>query len=70
MNAKNLLFVFCVLAIIYYNITITYHRSQRSYIISNHLNSDLSKIGNWAFHWKMSLNPDPSKQAQEVTFSC
>ena len=36
---------------------------------ANHLNSDLSKISNWAFQWKMSFNPDPSKQAQEVIFS-
>ena len=27
----------------------------------SHLNNDLSKISNWAFHWKMSFNPDPSK---------
>ena len=32
------------------------------------MNSDLSKISNWAFQWKMSFNPDPSKQAQEVIF--
>ena len=36
---------------------------------ASHLNNDLSKISNWAFHWKMSFNPDPSKQAQEVIFS-
>ena len=36
---------------------------------ASHLNSDLSKISNWAFQWKMSFNPDPSKQAQEVIFS-
>ena len=29
---------------------------------------DLDKIKKWAFQWKMSSNPDPSKQAQEVTF--
>ena len=34
-----------------------------------HLNNDLSKISNWAFQWKMSFNPDPSKQVQEVIFS-
>ena len=34
-----------------------------------HLNNDLRKISNWAFQWKMSFNPDPSKQAQEVIFS-
>ena len=37
---------------------------------ANHLNNDLSKISNWAFQWKMSFNPDPSKQAQEFIFSC
>ena len=36
----------------------------------SHLNSDLSKISKWAFQWKMSFNPDPSKQAQEFIFSC
>ena len=35
----------------------------------NDLNSDLSLINDWAFQWKMSFNPDPSKQAAEVTFS-
>ena len=38
-------------------------------ISASHLNNDLSKISNWAFQWKMSFNPDPSKQAQEVIFS-
>ena len=33
------------------------------------LNSDLSKISDWAFQWKMNFNPDPNKQAQEVIFS-
>ena len=36
---------------------------------ASHLNSDLSKISNRAFQWKMSFNPDPNKQAQEVIFS-
>ena len=35
----------------------------------NDLNSDLSLINDWEFQWKMSFNPDPSKQAAEVTFS-
>ena len=30
---------------------------------------DLSKINDWAIQWKMSLNPNPSKQAQEVILS-
>ena len=30
---------------------------------------DLEKISNWAYQWKMSINPDKSKQAQEVKFS-
>ena len=29
---------------------------------------DLDKITEWAFHWKMSFNPDQSKQVQEVIF--
>ena len=33
------------------------------------LNDDLKKINKWAFQWKMSFNPDPSKQAQEIIFS-
>ena len=36
---------------------------------ANDLNSDLMKISNWAFQWKMRFNPDPNKQAQEVIFS-
>ena len=33
------------------------------------LNRDLAIIQNWAFQWKMSFNPDPTKQAKEVIFS-
>ena len=33
------------------------------------LNDDLKKINKWVFQWKMSFNPDPCKQTQEVTFS-
>ena len=33
------------------------------------LNNDLLKISKWAYQWKMSFNPDVSKQAQEVVFS-
>ena len=33
------------------------------------LNNDLLKISEWAHQWKMSFNPDPSKQAVEVYFS-
>ena len=34
------------------------------------LNHDLDLISQWAFQWKMAFNPDPSKQAVEVLFSC
>ena len=37
---------------------------------SNKPNEDLAKIYQWAYRWKMSFNPEVSKQAQEVTFSC
>ena len=33
------------------------------------LNNDLKKVNDWAFQWKMSFNPDPNKQAQDVIFS-
>ena len=33
------------------------------------LNKDLKTINEWAFQWKMSFNPDPNKQAQEVIFT-
>ena len=36
---------------------------------ANDLNRDLMKISNWAFQWKMRLNPDLNKQAQDVIFS-
>ena len=36
---------------------------------TNDLNNDLTKITKWAFHWKMSFNPDMSKQAHEIIFS-
>ena len=36
---------------------------------SQKLNNDLDKVSLWANKWKMSFNPDPSKQAHEVIFS-
>ena len=35
---------------------------------ANSLNNNPEKINRWAFQWKMCFNPDPTKQAQEVTF--
>ena len=36
---------------------------------ANDLNNDLIKIAKLTFQWKMSFNPDISKQALEVIFS-
>ena len=33
------------------------------------LNRDLLRISDWAYQWKMSFNPDPSKQAVEIHFT-
>ena len=33
------------------------------------MNNDLIKITQWAYQWKMSFNPDNSKQGHEVIFS-
>ena len=34
------------------------------------LNHDLEVINQWAYQWKMAFNPDPTKQATEILFSC
>ena len=39
-------------------------------ISANNLNHDLGTIQQWAYQWKMEFNPDPTKQATEVLFSC
>ena len=36
---------------------------------ADQLNKDLKKISDWAYEWKMIINPDLSKQAQQVIFS-
>ena len=36
---------------------------------SQKLNNDVHQVSLWGNKWKMSVNPDPSKQAQEVIFS-
>ena len=33
---------------------------------ANELNHDLQIIQDWAYQWKMSFNPDPTKQAKEL----
>ena len=38
-------------------------------ISANELNHDLNVISNWAYQWKMSFNPEPTKQAIEILFS-
>ena len=39
-----------------------------SAISSANLNDDLVKITDRAYHWKISFNPDVTKQAQEIIF--
>ena len=36
---------------------------------ADEFHDNLLKI-RWACQWKMSFNPDPSKEAQEIIFSC
>ena len=38
-------------------------------ISTNNLNKDLKKVNDWATQWKMSFNPSPTKQAQDVNVS-
>ena len=50
----------------------TYHQFSVIHDVNtsaNELNNDLYQINKWDFQWKMSFNPDPSKQAQEIIFS-
>ena len=37
---------------------------------SQSINEDLSKISQWGYKWNMLFNPDASRQAQEIAFSC
>ena len=39
-------------------------------ISANDLNHDLDVIRQWAHQWKLEFNPDRTKQATEVLFSC
>ena len=34
--------------------------------MANQINNDLHNINTWDYQWKMNLNPDTSKHAQEV----
>ena len=36
---------------------------------ANDLSHNLEKISEWAFQWKTKVNPDSTKQAQEIIFS-
>ena len=38
--------------------------------ISAKFNHDHDIIHKWANQWKLEFNPDPTKQANEVLFSC
>ena len=43
----------------------------KNHVISaNDLNQDLDMKYQWAHQWKMKFNPDPTKQATEILFSC
>ena len=39
-------------------------------VSANNLNHDLNIIQLWAHQWKMEFNPDPTKQATKILFSC
>ena len=49
--------------------TSTFHVVKDPNTSAEILNHDLTRISEWAYRWKMSFNPDPSKQAQEDLFS-
>ena len=39
-------------------------------VSASNLNHDLDVISQWTHQWKMQFNPDPTKQATEMLFSC
>ena len=39
-------------------------------ISADELNHDLDIVHKWTHQWKLEFNPDPTKQANEVLFSC
>ena len=39
-------------------------------LTASKLNKDLKTIAAWAYQWKMLFNPDPTKPAEELIFSC
>ena len=39
-------------------------------VSANDLNHDLDLIYRWTYQWKIEFNPDPTKQATAVLFSC
>ena len=50
--------------------TMLYSVVQDAFLSAASLNHDLELIRRWAYQWKMEFNPDPTKQATEVLFSC
>ena len=48
--------------------TLLFSRITSPVISSSNLNEDLIKIAHWAYQWKMSFNPDITKQAQQIIF--
>ena len=38
-------------------------------VSAHELQQGLNLISEWARQWKMSFNPDPTKQAEEILFS-
>ena len=49
--------------------TLLFSTVQNKNSSASQLSNDVDKISDWAYTRKMSFNPDPSKQAQEMIFS-
>ena len=50
--------------------TMLFPKVKNPEIFANKLNLDLDAIRMWAHQWKLEFNPDPTKQATDVLFSC
>ena len=60
----------CIRIIFFADDTMLFSIVKNPELSANDLNHDLGVIHQWAHQWKLEFNPDPTKQATEVLFSC
>ena len=59
-----------LLILVFFMVFLCIQGVEKGCIGNKWVNKDLERISQWATPWKMIFNPDTTKQAQEVIFSC